>query len=556
MRRLQKPKDFIAKSSFSSRELWVFGLVFFGLGAYVLYRSFAAGPLVASLQAEQMSLPAGASVITDASASGGKAMQLLSNGTASGTVSLPSASDSLVVMARGDQCQGSPLMSMSLDGKAVLSNVVVGSTGWSSFTASPSLTAGSHAVTITFSGDYQKTRGHKSCDRNLYVDVSNFYGPTPAPTPAPTVALSASPTSLTAGQAATLTWNSTDASSCTASGAWSGAQPTSGSTSTGALNTNSTYTLTCTGAGGSASTSATITVTAVTPPPTSGTPSGYNWIGDFRNDSQDFSAFDTHDAQLSLTITDPTFGSIHGSTIVAKRPSFYSSSNYSARMVTSNSFNSSSTSGAATVLWQPGGNSSAWMQRGAKTWFRMAVLFPNGSDSNYPGNFTVGSNDGVGSSWHQIMEWHINAPTSGAPGSTNVGTIYGPSNASLGFFPSGGLYGNWKRYYIPLTNQVQTKANSGAPAGTIQSLQYNHWYDVVVYQVMDPDPAVGYAEWWVDGQLRFADHVATMPQNSDGSVPGVGFEAGNYRNYVSGQTNDTIYMTAMVAGPSKASIGE
>jgi hypothetical protein len=259
MRSLQTPKDLISKASFSSRELLVFGLVFFGIGAYVLYRSFAAGPLVASMEAEQMSLPAGASVITDASASGGKALQLLSNGTSSGSVSLPSNVTDLTIMARGAQCQGAPTMSVSVDGNTVLTSAVSATT-WSSYSATKALATGSHTVSISFSGDYQKTKGRKACDRNLYIDVTNLFGPIPAPTPAPTVALSASPTSLTAGQSATLTWNSTNATSCTASGAWSGTQPTSGSTSTGALNTNSTYSLTCTGPGGSGSASVTIAV--------------------------------------------------------------------------------------------------------------------------------------------------------------------------------------------------------------------------------------------------------------------------------------------------------
>ena len=62
-----------------------------------------------------------------------------------------------------------------------------------------------------------------------------------------------------------MTWSSTNATSCTASGAWSGAKATSGSTSTGPLAATSTYTLTCTGAGGSASQSATVTVTGAVP---------------------------------------------------------------------------------------------------------------------------------------------------------------------------------------------------------------------------------------------------------------------------------------------------
>lgn len=77
----------------------------------------------------------------------------------------------------------------------------------------------------------------------------------------PTVTLSASPTSVPSGSASTLTWSSTNATSCSASGAWSGAKAISGSQSTGALTSTSTYSLTCSGSGGSASTSATVTVT-------------------------------------------------------------------------------------------------------------------------------------------------------------------------------------------------------------------------------------------------------------------------------------------------------
>ena len=71
-----------------------------------------------------------------------------------------------------------------------------------------------------------------------------------AQVPASTASLSAAPTSVSSGGASTLTWNSTDATSCTATGGWSGAKATSGSQSTGALTTSTSYSLTCTGAGG------------------------------------------------------------------------------------------------------------------------------------------------------------------------------------------------------------------------------------------------------------------------------------------------------------------
>jgi Spherulation-specific family 4 len=74
------------------------------------------------------------------------------------------------------------------------------------------------------------------------------------------VSLSASPASVTTGAASTLTWSSTNATACTASGSWSGKKAVTGSASTGSLVGSATYKLTCTGSGGSASASTSVTV--------------------------------------------------------------------------------------------------------------------------------------------------------------------------------------------------------------------------------------------------------------------------------------------------------
>lgn len=84
---------------------------------------------------------------------------------------------------------------------------------------------------------------------------------------APTVSLSASAASVPAGGSVTLTWASTHATACTASGAWSGAKPTSGSETRGNLAAASTFMLTCSGAGGSASESVSVNVGASGNPP-------------------------------------------------------------------------------------------------------------------------------------------------------------------------------------------------------------------------------------------------------------------------------------------------
>jgi len=94
--------------------------------------------------------------------------------------------------------------------------------------------------------------------RNFTVNSYTLSGTTV--TTVPTVSLTASPTAITASGSSTLTWSSTDATSCSASGGWTGSKATSGSASTGALNTSTTYTLTCTGSGGSNTASATVNV--------------------------------------------------------------------------------------------------------------------------------------------------------------------------------------------------------------------------------------------------------------------------------------------------------
>ncbi len=87
----------------------------------------------------------------------------------------------------------------------------------------------------------------------------------------PTVSLTASPSTITAGTTTTLTWSSTNATTCTASDGWSGDRALTNSREFSPTQTT-TYTLTCTGEGGSASASTTVTVTdsilsLLTPPP-------------------------------------------------------------------------------------------------------------------------------------------------------------------------------------------------------------------------------------------------------------------------------------------------
>jgi carboxypeptidase C (cathepsin A) len=101
--------------------------------------------------------------------------------------------------------------------------------------------------------------GYDYDDGHGFVQIEAALAALPASAPT----ISVSPTSITKGSSATLTWNAINSSGCTAAGSWSGSQSASGSqTVTPTAAGTSTYTLTCTGADGSMSSSATLTVTS------------------------------------------------------------------------------------------------------------------------------------------------------------------------------------------------------------------------------------------------------------------------------------------------------
>ena len=128
--------------------------------------------------------------------------------------------------------------------------------GWSG-TKTPvgSATSGALATNTTFTLTCTGVGGTGSDSKTVTVVA------------APTVSLTATPTSVASGAKTQLSWSSTNATSCNASGGWSGGQSTSGTATSGALTASTTFTLTCTGAGGSATANAAVTVTAGPPPP-------------------------------------------------------------------------------------------------------------------------------------------------------------------------------------------------------------------------------------------------------------------------------------------------
>lgn len=143
---------------------------------------------------------------------------------------------------------------------------------WSATNATTCTASGAWSGTKATSGTETTTALQADSDFNLECSNTNTNTSSSTqrrvrvnPPKAPTVQISASPASVNYNSATTLTWSSRRATSCEASGSWSGTKSTSGTLTTAALTTNSAFTLTCSGAGGSANATANVTVGA--PPP-------------------------------------------------------------------------------------------------------------------------------------------------------------------------------------------------------------------------------------------------------------------------------------------------
>lgn len=116
-----------------------------------------------------------------------------------------------------------------------------------------SVDAGAYAWTTTTNPGWQVAPGFKDAD------------------PAPTLMLDASPTTIEFQGQSSLSWSTTNAVTCEASGDWSGSKPTSGQETVGPLGETSDFGLSCTNADSiSVTRNVTITVaqTPTNPPPT------------------------------------------------------------------------------------------------------------------------------------------------------------------------------------------------------------------------------------------------------------------------------------------------
>lgn len=162
-----------------------------------------------------------------------------------------------------------PTLSLTADN----ANIFVGGSTilrWTSTNATSCTASGAWSGSKALNGSYNT--GAVTKTQGYYLSCSGLGGTIQkgvviyVTVPPPTITLSADSTSVAYAGSTTLRWTSTNANSCTASGAWSGAKTTSGSYATGVLRQNTTYNLWCGGAGGSTNVSITVEVLPPTGP--------------------------------------------------------------------------------------------------------------------------------------------------------------------------------------------------------------------------------------------------------------------------------------------------
>lgn len=166
------------KHKFNELHAALSALIFVGIG-YMVINTFAATTTnIAAVEAEKITpLPASATVIDDAAASGSQALKFARNDSASTSITTSSVGSGITVRARGDSCKGSAKLQVYVDGVSRISANV--STSWADYTGNFSIPAGAHTVRIAFTNDNSSS----GCSRNLYVDkVTVFATDSPATT--------------------------------------------------------------------------------------------------------------------------------------------------------------------------------------------------------------------------------------------------------------------------------------------------------------------------------------------------------------------------------------
>lgn len=173
---------------------------------------------------------------------------------------------------------------------------------------------------------------------------------------------------------------------------------------------------------------------------------------------------------------------------------------------------------------------------GQDTWYHVRIRFPSGAFEPTTGQ------------WNWFVEWHddpITAPGGGGPYSIAMGvyTDYPVVSGGVGQNP----------------HLVLRLAGGQSAAPTYESVElpalvsYDHWYDISFHFVWSTNPAVGLAEWYVDGTQVLSEHFPTLYTRPDGSQ---GYnEFGVYNYHLAFPLDSTVDFDHIAIGPTRASVG-
>ncbi len=152
-------------------------------------------------------------------------------------------------------CSGPASLSLNQNGTftATPTGGMGGAVTWTKDGSSTGVTGNSLTTSFASPGNHSVTAIYEGDTDTCPVSVT---------APAPTLTFSASPTSVNYNSATTLTWSTTNATSCTASNGWTGVKATSGTESSSSLTSNTTFTLSCDGPGGSVTQNVSVSVNA------------------------------------------------------------------------------------------------------------------------------------------------------------------------------------------------------------------------------------------------------------------------------------------------------
>lgn len=113
--------------------------------------------------------PDKARFVSDPTADDGAALLLHSRSTAEGWKDATAPIATLVVRARGHQCEGAPVLRVKVDGQVILT-ASVDAEDWTDYTSTTAIPPGAARVEVAFTNDLYRS----ACDRNLLVDTVTF----------------------------------------------------------------------------------------------------------------------------------------------------------------------------------------------------------------------------------------------------------------------------------------------------------------------------------------------------------------------------------------------